>query len=60
MLLHVQLVTGLLSVRILKEENCLACYDGFYFKGEIDPFLKFPCRTKKTYGCMNNWKIVYI
>ena len=26
MLLHVQLVTGLLSVRVLKEENCLVCY----------------------------------
>ena len=32
----------------------------FYYKGEVDLFLKFPCRTKKTYGCMNNWKIVYI
>ena len=53
MILHIQLVRGLLmSVRVFKEQNCLAYYvfNTVASLNRIDPFLTFPCRTTIHYN----------
>ena len=53
MILYIQLVRGLLmSVRVFREQNCLAYYvfNTGASLNRIDPFLTFPCRTTTHYN----------